>query len=245
MAQIRTVTQGIVNATAALCVALVLAGCLSYKDPEEDVSHQKLFYSFNPQTILSTIDKGEGLQLETWNVFPTPQPSSAPANWNQDDFYQVAVALIPPDLADRTYLYNAGFWGDCRHSDQGITSMHFKLSTRVDRQHSQVRSELHITVNAREGWASVYRWDLSPAVKSYGLLDLSKMKVQATQALHLAEELAGRAYRQEVENRCYVSGVAAIDSWWLMYSQPIQNVLPDLKIQIFQSGEAKVVRQRK
>lgn len=225
-------------------IALALAGC-SWKDPEETISYQSFYYSFNSQTILDTIDVGQGLQLEAWKIPPTPPPSPASVNWSQDDFYRVALALVPPDLASRTYLYGAQFWIDCQHVEQGITRMSFDMSTHLDRQHSQIRSDLGIIVNAREGWASVSRDDKSPGVFSYKPSDFPRMKVSAAQALRLAEDLAGSAYRQKVGNQCDIFGLEAGEYWWLMYSEPVPNTPPGLEIHVFQSGEAKIFRQRK
>jgi hypothetical protein len=234
--------------TVILCALIMLAGCsliLNYKDPEETIAYETLYYSFDPQTILDTIDKGQGLRLESWKVYPTPPPSSSLVNWNQDDFYRMAVALIPSDLVGHTYLYLMSFRVDCKDVNSGITAMYFDLSTRLDRQQSQTRSELSIGIQASEGWASISRADKSPGVHTYGTIDLSKMKVTATQALHLAEDLEGRAYRQKVGDRCSIYGTGGGDYWWLMYEEPIQNTPPGLEIRVYQSGGAKIFRQRK
>lgn len=234
--------------TVMLCALMMLASCSSImnpKDPEETVSYEIHYYSFDLKTILDTVSKGQGLQLETWTIQPAPGPVSVPVNWSQDDFYRVAAALIPPDLAGRTYLHLASFGVDCKDVNSGIAGMYFHLSTRMDGQQSQTRSELSIVVQASEGWANISRTDKSPGVKIYGTLDLSKIKIAATQALRLAEDLAGRSYRQRVGDRCSIYGTTGGDYWHLMYDEPIQNTPPGLEIRVYQSGEAKIFRQRK
>lgn len=242
MIQRQTNAQGVAIGAMLLYAILVLAGCSWLTDPEKTVFEQILHYSFDPQTILSTVHEQRGLKMESWVVNPTPHPSAAPVHWSQDDFYRVATALVPPDLAGRAYLVIMGLDVSCQDADQGVTRMDFHLSTRLDRQ---VRSDLIIIVNARDGWASVTRQDKSPGVLSSRALDPASMKVTATKALQIAENLAGRAYRQKVGNQCFVSGSGNGGSWLVMYQRQDQShLVPDLEIEVFASGEARIVRQQ-
>jgi hypothetical protein len=166
-------------------------------------------YKFDPDTILTSLDKEDTdaftLQLATSEVPIYSDPSS----WKQSDYLKVANALqlfVSKESTDDWHLHSLSFYGECIHNPVrfDMARISFYKATGLQKYSARLIG-IYLQTGEFGGWKN---------------LDLQKMKITVEKALEIAEETGGKQARITVNNECRIYALLGPYSpgWLVTYS---------------------------
>lgn len=214
----KTVTWITVALLLVIGTAFVVWSRLYTPDYPEGVLYNKVTYTINPQTILTSLDRGETnvflpAPLEPEGPWPILWPSGS-FIWDQEDYMEVADTLhqfVWNESLGNWHLIRASFQiNQCQDIFGKIDSASFSFFQR------------------QEGWNTVHGFWINPMfgnvtagnqysqrmgwTANWETIDPDKIKVNSVDAALLAaEEHGGREARLLVKNECRITLLLAPD----------------------------------
>jgi len=182
------------------------------------------FFRINPETILTSLNKGEtevflpeerNIEDDVWGG---PALLKLPTPWVQSDFFLVAEELnqfVWNDTLDNWALYEMWFEGNCEDGPKGFKGGGFTYF-RTAFSEGRIRYVTRLLamepeyLNVTWGGGALFR---HPPL-GWKSINLSKIKITAEEAVKIAEENGGREARLKVENKCEISASMLPRNWY-------------------------------
>jgi hypothetical protein len=216
---------------------------------EAAMSEETGAYSFDAQTVRQSLVAGQGdIFTPLMDFTIAPQWTEAqPVQWRQADFYRVAQAvhqLAWQEPLEDWKIKQVFFRLRCAEAVDGPQFMSFDLFKIVRIRQANSRLERRLNVELQRNQVSWSEGEYYPERFRWPALDLMQIKIQAEQALQIAETFGGGVARWKVEDRCVIFGTLAADaktnSWLISYSGNIGGQLFDIRID-GQTGKTQVI----
>ncbi len=175
-------------------------------------------YKINPQTILSSLDRGQMDVFAPELATPQMPVSNKPVGWRQEDYQKIAEALhrfVWKESLDGWSLYRIELYGMCRDNPSGFEYADFIY-------YKGIFSNGKLLYTAREIFITPQYHNVSwggntnfpRPILGWKSINLSALKVTAENALSIAEENGGKAARLSVQNKCSISLLLSGDTGW-------------------------------
>jgi len=199
-----------------IIILLVLFGTGCYYDPAKDqeiryprlaVYHDIRPYTYDPKTILTVLDGGDGeifQSLPDWGQERIYPPGSFA--WQQQDYIKITSTLnrfVTQDNLEGWSVYSINASRDCADTPLGFDNFAITYFKIVGDRYTT--REMHVRALAKEAdWAGNMDFP-RPFPLGWASIDLEKLKVTADDALQIAEANGGKAARQRVNNACTIA----------------------------------------
>ncbi len=166
-------------------------------------------YEINPETILSSLDRGEtGVFVP---IIATPEVytplSTGSFSWRQSDYLKIAEALAQfkwqENLSD-WYVYMMTFYKECNDNPEGFDNgeiIYFKNYTENGTSYYDVYAVVVYPLFKQVVWG---RSTFPKPLLGWKSIDLDRLKVTADDALQIAEDEGGREDRLKENNLCRI-----------------------------------------
>lgn len=194
-------------------------------------------YKINPETIL------ESLRRNDINVFApelaTPEAPvfDKPILWNQSDYQEITAALhqlVWKEPLDGWSVYGMKFRTSCPENSSGFTygEITYFKSIFITGGVLYLISEIEIApLYGDASWSRSTNY--SDPLFGWKNIDLGKIKVNAEDALRIAEGNAGKAARISVQNQCRITvGLSGDSAWKVAYDENSSSSLYLYRIKI-------------
>lgn len=204
---------------------------LSSYDPEIYPDAELGYFRIDPETILPELERGE---TDVFMPFlEDPQLAEGLSNisisWTQTDFLKIASALgqkvwdDPMNLED-WIVDSMVFQGKCQDNVMGFHNAEITYYKMVEMSGEKAYTTRHISIKPYFGviqWGSGATYTQSSSQYWNGI-DMSDAKINADEALSIADENGGREARLQVDNECGVMISLRRDNnneyWYLEYA---------------------------
>lgn len=194
-------------------------------------------YKINPETILEALHHGEINVFTPESATPEAPISDKPILWNQSDYQEIASALhqvVWKESLDGWSVYGMVFKTSCQENPSGFTygDITYFKSIFMDGRILYSAREIEIApLYSDVTWGGGTNYP--HPILGWKSVDLIKIKVNAEDALRIAEENGGKAARESVENQCRISiGLSGGSGWKVAYAGNSSSPLYLYKIEI-------------
>jgi len=216
----RWVLAGLAAAFMLICVVCVGLYAVGYLVHEESKAVgdvvDKGYYSFDPMTLLSVIDDGQGLHVEATE--PPGELVPTTVSWTEHDFHRVAVAIATPRQIEGLNLTEVAFHLPCDYVDHGPETMRFTFSDTArgsaEKPHREVKTRIEMSTGRAYWWV----WEHYPAYSIPSSIEWLELPVGAADALEVAERQGGATYRNTVNDACKIHGYLVWGKWSVRYT---------------------------
>jgi hypothetical protein len=204
-------------------------GSINEKEYPKLVLNQ--YYKIEPDSIFESLDQAEKdvFALTDEPIWlPTPPPSK-PVNWNQADYFRIAEALheyVWGETLENWNLYYMSFSLDCNEFNDGFQRVQFKYFTNVKTSDRESRIVHNIELDPRNKIVNVGETVYYPKLINWKTIDLTNVKISASEALQIAEQNGGYNKRLAAGNDCAISATISrdaieYDGWIVLYSPSV------------------------
>lgn len=214
---------------------------------EEMFIGRKNYYSFNPDTILSDIARGNTniFLLQTFTPLPPLSHSLNAVRWDEGDFFDIAQALYKfagNETIEGWSIRHASFNVKCEDVIEGPQSAHFIFYKVVETHEKESRFERRINIDSSNGSASWFEYEFSPNLVQQHPIDLSKHGMSIIDVLQVAEKNGGKEIRTSVSNNCLIDVEAARGGgvWRVSYVETLDLFAIDIDAL---TGEYEIISQ--
>ena len=189
-------------------------------------------YTFNPETILEALKRGETDVFKLPSGTPEARPSAVALTWKQSDYLKIANALhqyVWKETLVDWRVYSMIFDGDCRYDPVGfdvVRMIYFKAIGM--RQYTAHKIDLY-PLSGRINWGGGTNYPRS-LFNPWRAMDLKRYKVAADDALRLAEENGGRDARLAAKNACRIHLILGDSGWTVDYQGRSLQVLFEMTV---------------
>ncbi len=216
------VSAGLLLGLAA-CYELWLHSGSGY---EEVVSATDYYYTFDPDTILESLARGNTNVFTLAISTPEAIPSSLgkPVRWSADDFYRIAQAFsrfVWGEPLENWNLRGMDFGLFCSDVGVGLQEAHyllFQVDKTRGRKSRWVRS---IYIDPRLDYVKAYQEEYYPDLQNWETIDWTRIIISADEALQIAEMKGGYEVRSRDTYDCDIGIIIASgsmsDGWDVTY----------------------------
>jgi hypothetical protein len=207
-------------------------------------------YSFEPDTVLSSIETGESsiFILQSSELDPRVMNDHLAVEWNQKDFEVIAEAVYKKawgELGDGFYLRVIGFSLDCTEVSKGIQWAHFGYAKYIQKEGKTIRIDREIIIKPQSLLVNVLEIKSTPSGFGRNFIDIENLKTTADEALTISENYGGNRVRIDLGDNCQISGTlspnALFPGWRVDYSNSSDPYIISFEIDP-QTGKAKVLK---
>lgn len=207
-------------------------------------------FKIDSETILTALD------LNRTNIFSpiietpssdSPPPSNTSVAWTQNDYLKITSALGQLIWDDQMSLKDWSvefvmFGASCKNIPEGFFYANFTFFKTIEVEGKKLYTTRHIRINPifnNVSWGSEAFYEI-PILRRWNGIDLTDVKVDAEDALRIAEEFGGKEIRLQANNDCTVTVSSSLNKhrkWSLEYS-----VIPEFDAKVnMDSGTVEVV----
>ena len=222
---------------AALTILIILSACQMFvQGIEEKHVIQEKYYTFNPETILTSLSVGKT------NLFAsrtsTPEPTLLapikPVQWQQVDYFHIAQAIyeyVWQDSVEEWNLSGMDYDVDCLEANLGAQYAHFEFFKVNNNSENQSRLVRDILIEPEKSSIKVWETEYVPKILDWSIINRSNLKVSVDVALKIAEDNGGKEARLAIQNECHVYLIlvpsAMYSGWQVGYSgkDPVDQIL--------------------
>jgi hypothetical protein len=201
-------------------------------DQREDETITNIqYFSIVPKSILESISQGKEDAFTSINDEPplSSASESKPVNWQQEDYLRIADALhehVWGESLETWNLYRMDFSSGCNQNDIGFQNAQFVFFKVVTLDGQETRVEHFIEIDSSRNFIQAMETEYHPNLAKWKAIDLTKVKVSASEALQIAEKDGGLEKRTAVKNECSISvGISrdtvVYDGWLVIYSPSV------------------------
>lgn len=187
------------------------------------------YYEFNSTTIIANVRNGEIDVFSKLEIDPNTSDISNTEQqdfffWSQNDYFQVADALHKfvwdEDVGDWK-INSMDFFRFCGDNPTGFSSGQIIFYRQSSKSNSYETHLISIYSNGNSNHAVSGDINLRRPLLGWTSLKPSKFRINADDALRIAEENGGREFRAKYNNECRIKLVLrpnpSNDNDWLVY----------------------------
>lgn len=221
-----------------------------FPESETSFSYTEAFYTINPGTILTSLDRGDTGVFMPQASTPEPTSITLPrlVQWSQTDYLRIAQALhefVWKESTQDWFLHRLIFRMDCKDVQTGPQSAQVEYFTIRHIREQESRFVSDIFIDPQNNSVSLIKVEYYPKLESWQSIDLKRLTISAKNALDIAEQNGGEKIRLEVENDCVIYETLAPGSpyngWHVGYSNGGPTGLFDINIDTL-TGKYEVVK---
>ena len=213
-----------ISIVIVMCITM-LSGCAWEKEYSVMVNVES--FHFEPseepsaEKILASLDS-----IKEAKVALLHNPGAPPVNWRQQQFLELASALMPKDMQIEPKVKQLFFGVSCNQLGSGPQSLGAILYRFEDYQGRRSRIETQIFIDAQAGYLERQTTAHYPDNQPFtAIVDLNS-KLAAETILALSDQSGGKKIRESMQNECVVQGVLADNIWSVRY-KPTSNQYPE------------------
>ena len=217
----------------AIVVAIMafLAAILScnFDQTEKKTTVFDQYYIINPETLLTSLKKGETNVFSPADERPEDIPSNQqiPVNWSQADYLYIVNALYKHVLGETLQdwqLNKTDFALGCKDVGIGFQNGRFEFFKLANKHGRGSRITLFVDIDPRHNFVNLWEAEYYPKLVDWTAVDLAQLKISADDVLEFAENSGGQQKRQSVGNACDISMWLSPDSarykgWEVLYTR--------------------------
>lgn len=211
-------------------------------------SYETGHYTINPMKILASLKRGETDVFTPELATPVAPVFNTAISWHQSDYFGIANAVylrVWKETSDNWSLLGMVFQMTCRNNPDGfeLGDIHFFKSITINDKKQFTTREVLITPRYGDlSWGGGATFP--QPIFGWKSIDLAKLKITAEDALRIAENNGGQAFRLSKQNGCNISLIlepVAYDGWNVEYGG--NDGLSSFNIQV-DSDTGKVISSK-
>jgi hypothetical protein len=172
-------------------------------EPSEGLSAEKILASLQP--------------VKEAKVALLHDPGASPINLRQQQFLDLASAIIPKDVQFESEVEKLFFGVSCSHVESGPQSLGVVFYRFGDYHGRRSRIETQIFVDAQARYLEMQTTAHYPDNQPFAAVVDLKSKLNAETILTLSDQNGGRKIRESMQNECIVQGVLTDNMWSVRY----------------------------
>lgn len=241
-----------------LSISLLVSCSLSGKNEYENlISGTEDYYTLDPLNFATAQTNENTKDLFTSHAPFKDQsdmldlPLEKSVQWNQDDYIHVAQAFnehLGNDSLDNWKIKMISLNTDCSDIGKGFNQAFLRFFKISELNNQQVRTVLTLDILPWHKIARRYQAVYAPVLENWEVVDLRKIKINASQAAEIAEKNGGSKARANVGDNCFVdmyvlSSGSGYLGWTVNYFLQNSNLKSIFRILIDpQDGSFSVVK---
>lgn len=198
--------------TSTLALAALVIAMLACRigQTEERVTLFDQYYIIEPLTLVDSLKANNTNAFSPISKEPEllPVEQQVPVNWLQGDYFFIADTLYEKVLGKTLQdwqLSSMDFDLGCSKIGNGFQNGRFTFFRVVQDKEQKSRFVRPIDIDPRRNFVHTTEWKYYPSLINLETIDLSRLKINAENALQIAESNGGKEKRQLIEDACEIS----------------------------------------